>query len=265
MLAGLAWFYSHWRPEPQFANALLWTMTLILFSASAAVLSYLVAAMNWPLWDSALAATDAWLGVKWLSWHHFAASHPGLTAFWAFSYQITLPLTALTAVVLGLSGRTARLEEFMSSLLLAAVFTILLSGLIPSLGPYSFFDEKLAQASGYHPTVLSALDLHGRSYIDVVMTLRDGSLRHLSLNGALGLITFPSFHTVMCLLMIIAMRGHKWLFPLWLALNLGTLSAVPVDGGHYVVDMLGGALMALLGLLVYHKVMRPLARSLISS
>lgn len=260
-LVVISWFYTHIRPEPDFASTLLWTMLLGLFATVATMFSYLAASMNFPLQDSLFAATDAWLGVHWPAWHQLAASHPALTAFWAISYQITLPMTALTAIMLGLRGRIARLEEFITTLLLAAAITILFSGLLPSLGPYSFFSGQLDLNGPYKPTVLSVLDLHGQSYIDAVIALREGSLRQLSLTGALGLITFPSFHTVMCVLMIIAMRGHRWLFPVWLVINLATLSAVPIDGGHYVTDMLGGAIIALISLAIFHNILRPFSQS----
>ena len=41
------------------------------------------------------------------------------------------------------------------------------------------------------------------------MGLRDGSYRILSLAKTEGLITFPSFHTVMSVLMILALRGKR--------------------------------------------------------
>ena len=60
----------------------------------------------------------------------------------------------------------------------------------------------------------------------------------------LGLVSMPSMHTAVGVLMI-AVARRTWLF--WPAFGYGTvmISATPVWGGHYLVDLIAGAALAL--------------------
>ena len=57
---------------------------------------------------------------------------------------------------------------------------------------------------------------------------------------------FPSFHTALSILMIVALRGCG---PVgWIAgfYNFLILLTVPIDGGHYFVDMIAGGTIAVI-------------------
>ena len=58
-----------------------------------------------------------------------------------------------------------------------------------------------------------------------------------------GIVTFPSYHTVLAILFVYTHRGLRWTFPPVAVLNGLMLAAIPSVGGHYVVDMIGGALV----------------------
>ena len=84
-------------------------------------------------------------------------------------------------------------------------------------------------------------------YISHFLALRDGSMKMLALGSTEGLIVFPSFHTVMSVLMILALRGCGPMF--WLGgfvQHMLILMTVPLDGGHYLADMVAGILVAVL-------------------
>jgi membrane-associated phospholipid phosphatase len=62
-----------------------------------------------------------------------------------------------------------------------------------------------------------------------------------------GLITFPSFHTAVAVLMVHAARGTSCF---WLAIVVNALMILSTftEGGHYLVDVVAGAAIALLAI-----------------
>lgn len=56
-----------------------------------------------------------------------------------------------------------------------------------------------------------------------------------------GMVTFPSFHTVLALLVPFALRGYRWVFWPAVTLNAVVLVGTLTEGGHYLTDVLGGA------------------------
>ena len=71
--------------------------------------------------------------------------------------------------------------------------------------------------------------------------LRSGSATSL---GYLGIVSFPSFHTAMAILFAVAHRDIWWSFPIFLILNVLMLITIPYSGNHYLIDVIGGAVIA---------------------
>ena len=80
----------------------------------------------------------------------------------------------------------------------------------------------------------------------VFLGLRDGSVRELMAVGAEGIITFPSLHSALAVILIAAF----WPVPVarWIGavLNILMLAATPIEGSHYLVDVLAGVVIAVL-------------------
>ncbi|MBV8650569.1 MAG: phosphatase PAP2 family protein [Alphaproteobacteria bacterium] len=91
------------------------------------------------------------------------------------------------------------------------------------------------------------------------LALRDGTLREIDLRHLQGLVSFPSFHVILSLLFIYAMRGIRFAVPVGIVVNapiiLGTLSA----GGHYLIDLPGGAAVTLVAIAAHRLAARRLA------
>jgi membrane-associated phospholipid phosphatase len=71
--------------------------------------------------------------------------------------------------------------------------------------------------------------------------LRNGSLTVIDLSELQGVVSFPSFHTVLGVITTYALRDTLWLMIPVLLIN-GTMivSTMPI-GGHHLVDVLAGA------------------------
>ena len=98
----------------------------------------------------------------------------------------------------------------------------------------------------YSPTIAQEIPQdYWDSFYNLCDALRNGEMTRISLTQVNGLITFPSFHAALAIILIYASRGVKVLFPAFLVLNLLMLAATPTVGGHYFIDIIAGACVVL--------------------
>ena len=80
-------------------------------------------------------------------------------------------------------------------------------------------------------------------YLDA---LRSG--KRVLIDEMAGLITFPSFHSAWAIFYMWAFYPIKRLRVAAILLNLLVLAATPVQGAHYFIDLVGGAIVAALSI-----------------
>jgi membrane-associated phospholipid phosphatase len=83
-------------------------------------------------------------------------------------------------------------------------------------------------------------DPHHYFLADMVR-LKSGKDLRFALWGLTGVVSFPSIHTSMALTYMYGFRGMGAIGWAVIALNLFMLFSVPYFGGHYLMDMIGGA------------------------
>jgi len=236
VLLGAALFYGRYRPDPRLSSGLSGTAQLIAFTMVGAPLSYLAAAANLPLQDHLLDAADRAVGLDWralLDWMN--ASH----FIYALLHQIYQSLTVqMTTVVLCLAftGRLLRLQTFVLAFILAALVTIFVSALLPAVGAWPYYG--LTAAASPHVTPVASTSW------PVFYGLRDGSFRALTAIGAQGIISFPSLHAALAVILVMAVWPVPILRWIILILNAAMLVATPIDGSHYFVDVFAGVALA---------------------
>ncbi len=215
-----------YRQDARIAPALRCAALLLVFQAAAACLSYLLIALAPPLTDATLARWDAALGIDWRVLWQGQSSLPALAQIaLSAAYDSGLPQILAVVLYLGFSGRGDRLHDFMNRYAAVTLLVILLSAPIPAAGAFKHF--------GLGP----AADLwHFEA-------LRDGSLRTLSLPAMQGLVSMPSLHAAMAVLLAHALFATPLRWPA-LVLNALMLMATPVLGGHYLVDVIAGIAVA---------------------
>jgi hypothetical protein len=200
-------------------------------------LSYMAVAANLPLQDSRLLAIDQAIGFDFGAFLGFVNDRAWLIAILAFGYgAISWPIW-LVMFGLPLAGHYQRAAEYVSALLLALAVTSCITIVVPAIGVYHAMglvasDFPNIQAPGYNDT------LHD------MPLLRAGTLRTLDLEHLKGVVTFPSFHAAMAVLCSWALWPLRWVRPLNLAINAAMLVATPIGGGHYLVDVLAGVMVA---------------------
>lgn len=227
------WFYSRRRPDPRLAMALHGTAQVVAFSAVAAPLSYVGASAGWPLQDEMLAAADRALGLDWLALLGWMNAQPRLHSIFALAYlSITVQATA-TVLALGFFGHYARLKTFVLAFMLAALLAIAIAAAVPAQGVWGHLGITPADHAAIAP---ATRDVH----LAIFHGLRAGSFRQLLGVGSEGIITFPSLHTALGLIFMLALwplPGLRWAAA---GLNILLILSTPVDGGHYFVDTLAG-------------------------
>lgn len=230
---------------------------LLLVTALMTPLTYIAAATDLPLQDGNLAALDRMLGLDWRAYIAFVNERPWLISYLALGYaSIAWPVFGVP-VLLGVTRRYRRLQQFTLAFALALIATTVVSTLTPALGAYHGLGLKLADYAHIVPG----------GYLDQLRDfprVRDGSLRELDIVHLVGIITFPSFHAAAAVLYLWAFWSIWWMRPLALMANGLMLAATPIGGGHYFVDVLAGIGVAVLAIAasrwIGHRVTRPATR-----
>jgi uncharacterized membrane protein len=238
-------FYAHWRRDPRLASALLCTAQVIAFAAVGAPLSYIAATANAPLWDHGLAVIDRALGLDWKALLGWMNASPAIYALLRPIYlSLTLQMTTVV-LCLAFSGRFLWLRVYNLAFIIAVLTSIAVSAVLPAAGAWPYYGLTGAD-SQIVPAVSPSWP--------VFYGLRDGTFRLLVAVGSEGIITFPSVHAALAVIVVIALWPIAILRWAFLVLNAAMLAATPIDGSHYFVDVLAGIALALLSLLLAQSI-----------
>lgn len=212
-----------------------WSLLWILMSAACAVMTYATASLSGPSQDAALAQIDTALGFSWIGWHRFVCAHPVLRLALEIIYVTLMPQIIFTIFYCALTRQNRRNVEFFFLATGSLLASILVSWEVPALGasPFHGFPEEMRPL-----------------YLDELLRLRAHELHRVAFSGLKGLIVFPSFHTVLAILFPYVLRGNRRVSRCVLGLNLVLLVSIPVAGGHYLADMLGGAAVAAVAIVI---------------
>lgn len=230
-------FYRRWRPDARIESALLSTAQVIAFSAIAAPLSYIAASATLPLYDHGLDAIDRALGFEWKALLAIMDASPLIHAVLLPAYlSLTLQITTVV-LCLALSGRLLWLRVYTLAFFCAALISIAISVVLPAAGAWPYY-----VLSDDNSHILPAVSTN---WLPVFYGLRDGNFRLLIAVGAEGIITFPSLHAALAVIVIAALWPVAVLRWVFVVLNTMMLIATPIDGSHYLIDILAGIALAL--------------------
>ncbi|MBR1298586.1 phosphatase PAP2 family protein [Bradyrhizobium sp. AUGA SZCCT0042] len=213
------------------------TASWVALMGAGLVLSYLAASCAQPLQDGMMERLDRVVGFDWLAWHNAMLSWPALSWLLTIIYYSLQPQAALSIVYLALSGRTGRIKELLLLAGVTLVATISVSTIWPTLGPCA--------ANG--PSIGPCATNGGGdiAYLRDLLALRAGGPWHFELWAMEGIVAMPSYHTVGAVLLTYAFRGTGLIGYGIAALNVLMLVSIPPIGGHYLVDVIAGAALAL--------------------
>lgn len=209
-----------------------------LFMAMAligAISSYPVAAMSQGFADAGLQRVDELLQFDWLAWYRLVAAHRSLQLLGIIAYQSIFLTPALLLGWFAVTGQRRQAHRFLAAFAIAAVLTLVIYSQMPAVGPFSYLWHEpipyMPVSELWQPDLIPALRDHSLSVVDV------GQLR--------GLVSAPSFHAASATLYIAAAQRCgplRW----WLtAIPCAMLLSTPVEGTHYLIDLILGAGVAL--------------------
>ena len=246
-MLGLAIWYRG-RKEATLSTIITGTAQLIAFTAAGATLNYVLVPFSGPLMDPFFFDLDRTVGIHWPSLFAAIKSNAWLSPVLTTAYLSTLIQVALVVPFLGVLQRVPQLDHFLLALMVSLIVTIAIWTAFPSFGagPHLY---ATGQMTAFPGAVL------GDDYARLMMALKSGQIRDFSLADAEGLIGFPSYHTVMALLTVYAMRGVRYAFWPMVAWNALVIMAVPVDGAHNVCDAVGGMLVAWVSIVASHRLL----------
>ncbi len=227
------------------AEDILIFMTMGLAGATA---SYAVAACTQGWVDNAMVRFDHAIGFDWRDLYMVTAAHPALQISGRIAYASIFASPAILILAFARAGQRAESRMFLCSFWIAAILSLCLFRFMPTLGPLSHMWEG---PISYMPT-------SGVFQAEIIPMLRDHQFRIIDLGQLRGLVGPPSFHACCAMLYILAARNTGPLRAPLTLLNVAMLFAIPVEGTHYAVDVVGGMAVALAA----HGIVTLIARSL---
>lgn len=213
-----------------------YVLIFAVVSLLGATASYAVAASTTGWVDTIMQDLDALIGFDWVALYRFVASHPVLQVGGMAVYANIFLTPAILLGSFAFTGQRAEARHFLASFWLAAVLSLTLFRFMPTLGPLAFLWHGPIP---YMPT-------SGLYQADLIPLLRDHSLQYVDLGTLRGLVGPPSFHAASAVLYILAARRMRRFRAPVIAVNLAMLLSIPVEGTHYVVDVIGGIIVALI-------------------
>lgn len=212
---------------------------------------FVVAAFGGPLVDHTLANIDEAVGFHWPDYVRATLPYSqSLTlAYRSFAWQ---PLLLVVSLVM--AGQSLRMWTLILATIIASALTAVTFLFTPAEGVFNYYGVQLSDV----------VKIGSYTFDQALNYFRDGG-RYISPKVMTGLVSFPSYHTAESLMFVWAGLTVPYLrWPL-VALNVIVLASVPVIGAHYLTDMVGGAVVAMLSIITAKWVMTRMASNRITN
>ncbi|HLJ20750.1 MAG TPA: phosphatase PAP2 family protein [Stellaceae bacterium] len=216
---------------PRYARFEIPCHCLAQFSAcaiAALIAQFPAVGLELPLVDGALARLDAAIGLAWPTQYAWAVAHPTVYAAMDFVYKLLLPQIPVVCFIVGYHDPD-RLRVFTLANAFGLTATLALFALFPAASTFT--------RAGVTDIADFAVQFDA---------VREHGLRVLDPMRLTGLISFPSYHALLAVLVACAFARIPKLFPVALALEIAIIAFSPLIGGHYIADILAGSAMGLI-------------------
>ena len=236
-LAVLRWRLRHSAggPARRLRDFCEYVLSFMAISLLGVLASYALASKTHGFVDATLELWDERLGFDWLALYRLVAGSPLLQRLGQAAYATIYVSPAVLFFSMAWHGEHARARQFLLTYWVAVVMTLMVFPLMPARGALDFLWHGPVP---YMPT-------SGRWQGVIIPELRAHALSHIDLGALQGLVCAPSFHTVSAVLYL------AWAWPMprlrWVLtpVNIAMLMATPIEGVHYLSDMVLGACVAI--------------------
>jgi hypothetical protein len=238
VMTALGQFYRRVRKAERIALTSHALALFILFSVVASLFNLLLLPRHSAPIDATLVWIDSWFGYSWPDACAWISKYPFLSHTLRQIYSLTLAQILFVFLFLGMANDRKQLHAAMLAMVFAALATIFCWALFPSSGASAYWtlDPEIDRIVG--PVVNSAYGA------ELNRLLVEGT-KDISTMRVTGLIGFPSFHTVMALMSLVAMWPYPFVRLVLILVNATLLPAILVHGGHNLMDVFGGAVITM--------------------
>lgn len=235
--AVLAW--QQWRAAmpDRWRDLLFRLLLVVLFTAfltqQVNLFSHLAMSLGMPFADARLIAWDKAIGFDWNGYAQSVGAQPWSRALLIAAYSLSIGPALLA--ILGLSiwyNRLDRVDEVAFLALASGLICVGTAALMPSISAWNSLST---------PETMALIGPEPQRWLQQVNALRGDGLVSLDLHSLEGIATFPSFHTCLALIILWCSRGTRAGLLAGSLVGLAIIAATPVYGGHYGIDILGGA------------------------
>jgi membrane-associated phospholipid phosphatase len=235
MAIRFAFTRSAFRWSNEAADCAEYYALFTVMALTGAVCTYPISAMTHDFADDMLQRIDLALHFDWLAWYGMVSRHGSLQLLGGFAYDCIYLIPAILLAGFAVQGNRREAHRFLAAFWLAAIVTLILFRFMPAAGPLAYLWKGPIP---YMPTT-------GLWQPDLIPALRAHQVGLVNLSELRGLVSAPSFHAASGTLYIAAARHcgrARW--PV-IGLSLAMLLSTPVEGTHYLSDMILGACVAL--------------------
>jgi len=224
-----------------------WSLVMEILSFGVAlsviglIASYLATSLSLPLADELLVAADKALGFDGAAFILWIDAHPWLAWLLMQSYASFAFQLVLLPLILVLCGEAARAYGLVLSYALVCFAACLISIWFPAVAANVTYGIDGATLQAINPQF-------GFAFLEQFHAVRDETRFVLSLDNAQGILTFPSVHTATAVICAVSMLTIPWLRYPMVVLNIGMAVSTLTHGGHYLVDVIAGAILAVAAL-----------------
>lgn len=222
-------------------------LSLFVFGSAFFALSfYSTATLKFPLVDDYLILIDKWLFFDWQNYITFVRQYPILQYMLNVGYGSMIVSLIIVIFSLVISRNIEHLQRFTTAYFITLLVTLILACIFPALAGYIHYNVE-PDNLGISP---SAARIHEAD----MLNLRTGELHDVPTNIK-GLVTFPSFHSTAGLLLVWGFHPIIFMRLFMAILNTLLIISAPFSGGHYLTDVIGGILVALLGIMLSYRML----------
>jgi membrane-associated phospholipid phosphatase len=224
--------YWHEKGKMHLRDATMTIPWVIVLAVIVPPLVLAIARLGMPLQDEHLARIDQVLGVNVPQITSWTSRH-WLGTLINRTYPLLSPLLTVSIFLPALLGKVQNAQQFVMANLIAFFIGLPLFALVPAIGPWY----------GYHFAATSGqMDCQS-----AILLFRAPGHAISQLNA---IICFPSFHVIWAIFCVAALWGFRLLrIPVALFSSMIVISTV-TTGWHYVIDVLGGFVVAGLSLAI---------------
>lgn len=230
-------FYRKNQRSDRISDTLSCGAIFIFFTNSGMMLNHALLSFKSDIIDQHLFRIDYFMGFDWKIFTERFADFNILNHILPTIYNSSIAQLIVVILLLGFTGMTRRLHHFLLVGIISSLACISIWSIFPSFGPSAYIqlspyvDAKLGRVFDAHMGQV-LLDLHANGPTII------------SAKNQLGLIAFPSMHTVMAFMSVYHTRGTPAFWGL-LAINILMIPAIIIHGGHHLIDMVAGAILFL--------------------